>query len=118
MLSLVNAARGKSGLPPLHNDDRLRRAARGHSADMARRGFTAHDDPDGVTPAERMRVEGYPDPGAENIARGQSHPHAVMQAWMNSPGHRANILKAEFATIGIGVHLGTGGPWWTQNFGY
>jgi uncharacterized protein YkwD len=65
-----------------------------------------------------MRAEGYSEPGAENIARGQSHPHAVMQAWMNSPGHRANILGAEFARIGIGVHLGTDGPWWTQNFGY
>jgi len=118
VLNLVNAERAKAGVPPLHKDARLRRAARGHSADMARRGFTSHDDPDGVTPVDRMRAEGYPEPGAENIARGQSHPQAVMQAWMNSPGHRANILRAEFARIGIGVHLGTDGPWWTQNFGY
>jgi uncharacterized protein YkwD len=118
VLSLVNAARAKVGVPPLRVDARLRRAARGHSADMARRGFTAHHDPDGVTPADRMRAQGYPQPAAENIARGHSRPHAVMHAWMNSPGHRANVLGAEFTRIGIGVHPGTDGPWWTQNFGY
>jgi uncharacterized protein YkwD len=41
-----------------------------------------------------------------------------MEAWMNSPGHRANILNCEFTTLGVGVHFGPGGPWWTQDFGY
>jgi uncharacterized protein YkwD len=42
----------------------------------------------------------------------------VVEAWMNSPGHRANILNPDFKTLGVGVHFGPGGPWWTQDFGY
>lgn len=64
------------------------------------------------------REAGISDLGGENIARGQADAAAVMQAWMNSPGHRANILNCDFKTLGVGVHLGSGGPWWTQDFGY
>ncbi len=56
--------------------------------------------------------------GAENIARGQADARAVMEGWMNSEGHRANILNCDYKTIGIGVHEGSGGPWWVQNFGF
>ena len=48
----------------------------------------------------------------------QSDPAAVMEAWMNSPGHKANILNCDFKTLGVGVVFGSGGPWWTQDFGY
>lgn len=115
---LVNEVRSKAGLSRLRRDERLRTAARNHSKDMARRKFCAHVNPDGVTPAQRMSDAGYPHPGAENVARGQQKPHSVMTAWMQSPGHRANILNPGFATIGVGVELAWDGPFWTQNFGY
>lgn len=118
VLWLVNQIRGKAGLSRLSSDERLRVAARNHSKDMARRDFCDHVNPDGVTPSQRMSAAGYPRPGAENVARGQSNPHAVMTAWMNSPPHRANILNPDFATLGVGADLGAGGPYWTQNFGY
>jgi uncharacterized protein YkwD len=54
---------------------------------------------------------------AENIAEGQQTPAAVMTAWMNSAGHRANILDCSLTTLGVGVATGSGGPWWTQDFG-
>ncbi|MEU0156580.1 CAP domain-containing protein [Micromonospora fulviviridis] len=57
---------------------------------------------------------GYAQPAAENIAKGQSRPHEVIHAWLNSPGHRANLLNPDFS---VGLHLDSG-PWWTQNFGY
>jgi uncharacterized protein YkwD len=65
-----------------------------------------------------MRTAGYSWPAAENLARGQRRPHEVMHAWMNSPGHRANILNPATRAVGVGLELGPGGPWWTQNFGY
>lgn len=118
VLWIVNAVRTKAGLPRLSSDERLRVAARNHSRDMAKRGFCAHVNPDGVTPAQRMAAAGHPSPGGENVAMGQRQPHAVMSAWMASPPHRANILNPEFTTLGVGVHLAEGGPYWTQNFGY
>ncbi|MEV7187743.1 CAP domain-containing protein [Kitasatospora sp. NPDC093102] len=118
VLALVNEHRRRAGLGPLRTDDRLRASARAHSADMARRGYFDHTDPDGGNPPDRMRAAGYPDPAAENLARGQRSPHEVVQAWMNSPGHRKNIMKPEVTTLGVGIHLGDGGPWWTQHFGY
>lgn len=119
MARLANAARARAQLPPLHIDERLRSAARAHSKDMARRDFCAHENPDGLTPTDRMRATGYPQPGAENVARGQGTPREVMEAWMNSPGHRENLLNPRFATIGVGAcFTGRSGPCWTQNFGY
>lgn len=85
---------------------------------MAARGFFDHTDPDGATPWDRAAKAGIAGLGGENIARGQADAAAVMEAWMNSPGHRANILNCDFKTLGVGVHLGSGGPWWTQDFGY
>ena len=55
---------------------------------------------------------------AENIARGQGDATSVMKAWMNSPGHRANILNCEYRTLGVGMYDAVGGPWWTQDFGF
>lgn len=118
VVRLVNAARAREGLPALRVDERLRSAAREHSRDMARRKFCAHENPDGLTPADRMRAQNYPAPGGENVARGQESPRSVMDAWLKSPGHRANLLSADFRAIGVGAFFGPGGPAWTQNFGY
>jgi uncharacterized protein YkwD len=118
VVSIVNDERRKRGLRPLRHDDRLRRSARAHSDDMAARGYFAHVAPDGRSPVDLMREHGYPAPAAENIARGQPDPPQVMMTWMNSLGHRANIMQPTVRAIGVGVHHGPGGPWWTQHFGW
>ncbi|MEV3873835.1 CAP domain-containing protein [Streptomyces sp. NPDC049906] len=118
VLALVNQERAKVGCQPLGADDELARLAEGFSRDMAARGFFDHTDPDGDSPWDRAAAAGIDGLGGENIARGQADAAAVMDAWMNSPGHRANILNCDFKTLGVGAHFASGGPWWTQNFGY
>jgi uncharacterized protein YkwD len=118
VVALTNAQRTTHGCPALRADAQLHLAAIEHSVDMRARGYFAHDTPDGVTPWTRVEAQGYPDPSAENIAMGQPTPQAVVDAWMNSPGHRANILNCASKAIGVGVQFGPGGPWWTQDFGY
>ncbi|GAA2290367.1 CAP domain-containing protein [Streptomyces hawaiiensis] len=118
VLSLVNEERAKVGCSPVAANSALTDLAQSYSEDMAARGFFDHTDPDGRTPWDRAEKAGISNLGGENIARGQADAAAVMAAWMNSPGHRANILNCDFKTLGVGVELGSGGPWWTQNFGY
>ncbi|MEW1601601.1 CAP domain-containing protein [Streptomyces sp. NPDC093808] len=118
VLRLVNAERAKAGCSPVTADSALTALATAFSNDMAKRGFFDHTDPDGDTPWDRAQAAGISNLGGENIARGQGDAEAVMEAWMNSPGHKANILNCDFKTLGVGVHMGPGGPWWTQNFGY
>ncbi|NUP45863.1 MAG: CAP domain-containing protein [Catenulispora sp.] len=118
VVTLVNAQRTAHGCQALRSDARLQLAAIGHSVDMRTRGYFAHDTPDGVTPWTRIEAQGYSDPSAENIAMGQATPQAVVDAWMNSAGHRANILNCSSKAVGVGVQFGPGGPWWTQDFGY
>ncbi|MEV5317877.1 CAP domain-containing protein [Streptomyces sp. NPDC052687] len=118
VLKLVNDERAKAGCSPVAANSALAKLARDFSADMAARDFFDHTDPSGATPWDRAEKAGITDLGGENIARGQADAAAVMEAWMNSPGHRANILNCEFTTLGVGVHFGPGGPWWTQDFGY
>ncbi|MFI2202616.1 CAP domain-containing protein [Streptomyces sp. NPDC020192] len=118
VLKLVNQERSKVGCSPLSANSSLTRLAESFSDDMAARGFFDHTDPDGKSPWDRAAAAGISNLGGENIARGQADAAAVMQAWMNSPGHKANILNCDFKTLGVGVHLGPGGPWWTQDFGY
>jgi uncharacterized protein YkwD len=118
VLDLTNAQRALAGCAALRPDSRLQTAAIAHSADMKARGYFAHDSPDGVTPWQRIEATGYADPSAENIAMGQPTPQDVVDAWMNSPGHRANILNCSSKAIGVGVQFGADGPWWTQDFGY
>ncbi|WP_190137802.1 CAP domain-containing protein, partial [Streptomyces longispororuber] len=118
VLALVNEERAKAGCRPVRADDRLAALAEAFSADMAARGFFAHTDPDGATPWDRAEKAGIKDLGGENIARGQTDARAVMDAWMNSPGHRANILNCDYKTLGVGAHFAPGGPWWTQDFGF
>ena len=86
---------------------------------MAVRNFFDHTDPDGKSPWDRAKVLGITDLGGENIAMGQQTPDDVMTAWMNSAGHRANILNCTYHSLGVGVYYAaTGGPWWTQDFGF
>ncbi len=118
VLSLVNQERARAGCSPVTADEELAGLAQQFSDDMARRGFFDHTDPDGDTPWDRARDAGIDDLGGENIARGQATARAVMDSWMNSPGHRANILNCEYKTLGVGAHTGPGGPWWTQDFGF
>ncbi|QKV97976.1 CAP domain-containing protein [Streptomyces sp. NA02950] len=115
---LVNQERDRRGLVCLVTDERLRNAARSHSEDMARRGFIDHFTPEGLSPGDRMLAHGFPLPAAENLAAGQPHPLVVMDGWMNSPGHRVNILHPDIRIIGVGVYFAEYGPVWTQNFGY
>ncbi|MGV9691442.1 CAP domain-containing protein [Streptomyces sp. NPDC003444] len=118
ILRLVNAERATVGCTPVNADARLASLAGAFSADMAARGFFDHTDPDGDTPWTRAQQAGVSNLAGENIARGQTDAAAVMKSWMNSDGHRANILNCDFKTMGVGVHFGDGGPWWTQDFGY
>ncbi|WP_333773746.1 sigma-70 family RNA polymerase sigma factor [Streptomyces sp. IBSBF 3136] len=118
VVALVNEERAKAGCGPLTEDPQLEKAAQAHSDDMAARNFFEHTNPDGADPGQRITAAGYRwSTYGENIAKGQQTPEAVMDSWMNSPGHRANILNCSFKNIGVGVHRGAGGPWWTQDFG-
>lgn len=118
VLSLVNQQRAKAGCAALISDARLVRAARGHSADMAAKGYFDHTTPSGVTAAQRITNAGYRwSAMGENIAAGQRTPADVMQAWMNSAGHRANILNCGFRNIGVGLAYDSHHtPFWTQDF--
>ncbi|MFD5027265.1 CAP domain-containing protein [Streptomyces sp. NPDC058373] len=118
VLSLVNQERAKAGCSPVTADAELDTLATAFSEDMAARGFFDHTDPDGDTPWDRAEQAGVTGLGGENIARGQANAQSVMDSWMNSPGHRANILNCDYKTLGVGVHFAEGGPWWTQNFGF
>ncbi|MGW3629157.1 CAP domain-containing protein [Streptomyces sp. NPDC005122] len=118
VLELVNEERAKVGCTPVTANSALTDLAQSFSEDMALRDFFDHTDPNGLSPWDRAAKAGITALGGENIARGQADAAAVMDAWMNSEGHRANILNCDFKTLGVGVHLGAGGPWWTQDFGY
>lgn len=118
VIALVNTERAKNGCGPVSDNSRLATAAQRHSDNMAAQGFFDHTDPSGAGPGERIHAAGYQwSTYGENIARGQRTPADVMNSWMNSPGHRANILNCAFKELGVGIHNGAGGPWWTQDFG-
>ncbi|MGW0659048.1 CAP domain-containing protein [Streptodolium elevatio] len=117
VVRLANVERAKNGCGPLSEDPELKAAALGHSQDMAARDYFSHTGQDGRSAGDRITAAGYSwSTWGENIARGQQTPESVMEAWMNSPGHRANILNCSFKDLGVGVHIASGGPWWTQNF--
>lgn len=118
VLNLVNQERAKMQLPPVEWHEQASGVAYGHSVDMDVRAFFDHVNPDGDDPGDRLRAAGIDwRTYGENIAMGHSSPGEVMAAWMNSPGHRANILEPQFTHLGVGVHSSyQGGPWWTQNF--
>jgi uncharacterized protein YkwD len=108
-LCLINRERAAHGLPALAIDARLTQASQLHSEDMGKRHFYRHDNPDGVGPRARVYAQGLPRYGttvAENIhwATGyRATPKRIMRDWMDSPGHRANILRKEVTLVGVGI---------------
>jgi uncharacterized protein YkwD len=109
ILCLLNRARARHGLAPLARNASLALASQRHSDDMALRNYYEHDTPEGVDSATRVAGAGYPIPGAtvgENIHWGveaEATPVRIFRDWMESPGHRENILRPAFTEVGVGV---------------
>ncbi len=114
MLALVNGARAAQGLPALAMDETMRRCARGHSRHMSAEshGFFAHVNPEGDGPGERLCANGMPGGAAENLARGSASAGEVVDAWLASPGHYANVMNPAHVRTGVGCQ----GAVWTQLF--
>lgn len=101
---------------PLNWDNELAKAAKKHSQDMADNNYFNHESLDGRTFVDRINAEDYAgSPGGENIAVGYRSAEAVMQGWMESPGHCVNIMRERFDDVGVG--FSDEGYYWTQNFG-
>ena len=118
VLELTNAQRAAAGCPALRSDSRLASAARSFSADMAARNYFSHTSPEGGVLADRANSVGYPWRGlGENIAAGYASAESVVSGWMNSPGHRANILNCDYKDLGVGYATRGTVAYWTQEFG-
>lgn len=122
MLSQVNARRAEAGAPPLVLNSRLNSAAQEHAEDMLGRSYYDHRNPEGLQPRARVVQAGYrPFVVAENIARGHTTVEEAVDAWMQSRGHRANLLNPAFTEIGIGCAVGRNAVGetvlWVQDFG-
>ncbi|HLR35043.1 MAG TPA: CAP domain-containing protein [Tissierellales bacterium] len=117
VVRLVNEERKKAGLAPLTHSDELSRVARFKSQDMADKNYFSHNSPTYGDPFTMMKNFGinYRTAG-ENIAKGYPNAQSVVKGWMNSPGHRANILNPKFGTIGVGYVVKNGTTYWTQMF--
>lgn len=115
VIRLVNEIRQQNGLRPLAANWELSRVARYKSQDMRDNGYFSHNSPTYGTPFQMLSAFGlsYRTAG-ENIAKGYASPQAVVNGWMNSSGHRANILNASYTQIGVGYV--PGGNYWTQLF--
>lgn len=115
VIRLVNEIRVQNGLKPLTENWELSRVARYKSQDMVDNRYFSHTSPTYGTPFQMIRAFGlsYRSAG-ENIAYGQRTPQAVVNAWMNSSGHRANILNSSYTQIGVGYV--SNGHYWTQMF--
>ena len=111
---LLNAARDDAGCPAdLIRDERLAAIAHAHSADMDRRGYFSHDDPEGRGMADRLRAAGIQlRAAAENIAFGPATGEQVFTGWRNSPGHNRNMMNCEYTHHGVGMVDG----YWTHVF--
>ena len=119
ILELTNMERSKVGLHPLTFNSQLATAAQKHSHSMAMQDFFDHRNLQ-----ERVKAEGYQYPVGENLIAGHSTPEAAVQGWMNSSGHRANILNSKYREIGVGYYFLQTDPgklnykhYWTQIFG-
>lgn len=118
VIKLVNVERSKRGLQALQTNWQLCRVARYKSQDMANKNYFSHTSPTYGSPFTMMQNFGIKFSAAgENIAKGQRTPQEVMVSWMNSPGHRANILSPVYNQIGVGVAKDASGRYyWTQQF--
>ena len=115
VIRLVNEIRVKNGLNPLISDWELSRVARYKSQDMKDNNYFSHTSPVYGSPFNMMKKIGISyKTAAENIAKGQKTPQAVVNSWMNSSGHRANILNPSYKKIGVGYVAS--GNYWTQMF--
>lgn len=115
VVELTNKERAKNGLSALKVDEQLSKAARAKSVDMQTKNYFSHTSPTYGSPFDMMKQFGVTFRGAgENIAMGQRSPQEVVNSWMNSSGHRANILNKSFTHIGVG-HA-SNGNYWTQMF--
>lgn len=118
VIDLVNVERAKVGLQPLKANWQVSRVARYKSQDMINKGYFSHTSPTYGSPFTMMESFGIKFSAAgENIAMGQTTPDAVMTAWMNSPGHRSNILNPTYTELGVGLAKDSAGRcYWTQMF--
>ncbi|MBD7937719.1 MULTISPECIES: SafA/ExsA family spore coat assembly protein [Cytobacillus] len=118
VVQLVNEERAKEGLKPLKENWELARVARFKSQDMIDRRYFSHQSPTYGTPFQMIKDFGLTyNAAGENIAAGQTSAQAVVTAWMNSDGHRKNILSSQFTEIGVGYAKGGSyGHYWTQMF--
>ncbi len=128
VLLLTNQARAQArdcggrayeAVGPLEAHPSLAQAAQAHAQDMAMNGYFAHDSQDGTTATQRMRMAGYTGGRTgENIAAGQPTPEAVVNGWLDSPGHCRNIMNGGYRHLGVGyVQGGSYRHYWVQNFG-
>lgn len=118
LLKLINQERSKQELQPLVLNDKLNKAARDWSVYMAEHDHFDHLGPDGTTPRQRAKQAGYPDiSGWENIYYGEGSfgtAARTFAAWMNSPGHKANMLNEDLNEVGLGVATNSSGAkYWT-----
>lgn len=118
VIRLANAERSKKGVPALAGNWQLSRVARYKSQDMINKNYFSHQSPTYGSPFDMMEAFGMRFAAAgENIAMGQQTPQAVITAWMNSPGHRGNILSTSYSQIGVGLAKDKNGRcYWTQMF--
>jgi uncharacterized protein YkwD len=122
IIDLVNAERSKKGLKPVSKNEKLTDAAQKYANDMSSANFFSHTGKDGSSFSQRIKNAGYTNYKwiAENIAAGQTTPKEAMTGWMNSSGHRANILNTNASEIGVGYATNKSSDYknyWVQEFG-
>ncbi len=118
VFNLTNDFRAANGVAPLVLNPMLTTSAQSFAELMEQLKFFAHNSPDGTTPGQRMEAAGFTNWTAwgENIAVGYTTAEDVVNGWINSPGHRANLLDSNFKELGVGNTTG-GSPYWVQDFG-
>ena len=115
VVNLTNQERAKAGLKALQIDTKLTQSAQAKSQDMKNKNYFSHTSPTYGSPFDQMKSMGITyKSAAENIAMGQRSAAEVVDAWMKSPGHKANIMNGSFTHIGVG--LSDSGYYWTQQF--
>jgi uncharacterized protein YkwD len=119
VLDLVNSQRRAAGLRPLQPDNRLSAAAQTLANDLSETGRFSHQDSRGRTVGTRISEQGYNwRTAAENLAKGQRTPEEVVDGWLNSPGHRHNIMEPSVTNLGFGLSRSSDGQLvWVQVFG-